>query len=339
MISTYASVARRDPTRTAGLRTRFAVDTKRRFALIQRLIVKAIVDEDCFALAPSPFQRVTTQVATSTPGFRAFNFATSSEKIRAFMRWLGRQEDAAILGTTHALQLGEGIEDAWTNTYITSSYQQGIARARKELEGSRPNIVSELTPRSGISAAFNAPMHADRVGMLFTRVYTDLQGITAQMDRQLSTILSRGLVNGLNPRTIAREMTKTMTGPLNLSITDTLGRFIPAARRAETLARTEVIRAHHVGMIQEYRNWGVAGVRVKAEWKTAGDDRVCDDCANLEGQIYSLDEIEGMIPLHPMCRCIALPVDMTEEVGNNMRYLTTNLHYILHNLNVLKRAA
>jgi SPP1 gp7 family putative phage head morphogenesis protein len=73
------------------------------------------------------------------------------------------------------------------------------------------------------------------------------------------------------------------------------------------LARTEIIRAHHIATIQEYRNWGVEGITVKGEWKTAGDDRVCSKCEQLEGKIFTLDEIEPMIPLHPLCRCIALP--------------------------------
>jgi SNF2 family DNA or RNA helicase len=49
------------------------------------------------------------------------------------------------------------------------------------------------------------------------------------------------------------------------------------------------------------------GIDVKAEWKTAGDNRVCDLCNALEGKIFSIDEIEDMIPLHPECRCISLP--------------------------------
>lgn len=73
------------------------------------------------------------------------------------------------------------------------------------------------------------------------------------------------------------------------------------------MARTETIRAHHLGMVQEYKNWGVAGVQVQAEWKTAEDDRVCEECAHMEGQIFTLKEVEGMIPKHPGCRCITLP--------------------------------
>ena len=40
---------------------------------------------------------------------------------------------------------------------------------------------------------------------------------------------------------------------------------------------------------------------------TAQDEKVCSQCLALQGKIFSLDEIEPMIPLHPNCRCIALP--------------------------------
>jgi very-short-patch-repair endonuclease len=67
------------------------------------------------------------------------------------------------------------------------------------------------------------------------------------------------------------------------------------------IARTETIRAHHMATIQEYRNWAVFDIIVQAEWMTAGDNRVCDRCASMQGNIYTLDQIEGMIPLHPQC--------------------------------------
>lgn len=79
------------------------------------------------------------------------------------------------------------------------------------------------------------------------------------------------------------------------------------------LARTEIIRAHHVATIQEYRNWAVEGVVVQGEWRTAGDERVCVICEALEKKVFPLDEIESMIPRHPRCRCIALPVEVSAE--------------------------
>jgi len=143
----------------------------------------------------------------------------------------------------------------------------------------------------------------DRIGLLYGRTFSGLKGITAAMDTQISRVLAQGMADGDGPRLLARKLIATIngTGMGELAITDTLGRFIPAARRAEMLARTEIIRAHHNATIQEYRNWAVEGVKVKAEFVTAGDDRVCDRCAALEREVFTLDRIEGMIPLHPNC--------------------------------------
>lgn len=54
---------------------------------------------------------------------------------------------------------------------------------------------------------------------------------------------------------------------------------------------------------------GAYNVHVRAEFSTAGDDRVCSVCAGLEGEIYTLDEAADLIPVHPNCRCITLPVN------------------------------
>jgi SPP1 gp7 family putative phage head morphogenesis protein len=47
---------------------------------------------------------------------------------------------------------------------------------------------------------------------------------------------------------------------------------------------------------------------VLAEWRTAGDERVCPYCSSMEGRILSPDEAVGMIPAHDFCRCAFLPV-------------------------------
>jgi SPP1 gp7 family putative phage head morphogenesis protein len=67
--------------------------------------------------------------------------------------------------------------------------------------------------------------------------------------------------------------------------------------------------------MQEYRSGGITEVVAMAEWETAGDARVCPDCDRLEGRKFPLDEMEGMIPLHPNCRCVALPVGVGERAN------------------------
>jgi SPP1 gp7 family putative phage head morphogenesis protein len=226
-------------------------------------------------------------------------------KVAEFMKWLERQVDKGLLSTGEFQQVGQGIENVWTNRYILDSYKRGVMRARYELEKAGYNVPSMFD----IGFVLGMPMHLDRIGLLYTRVYSQLKGITDQMSTQISQVLAQGMIDGTGMRELARKLTAVVDGQGAgaMGITDTLGRFIPARRRALTLVRTEITRAHHLGMVQEYKNWRVEGVYVLAEWVTAGDDRVCTECEKMEGKRFTLEEIEGMIPAHPNCRCIAMP--------------------------------
>jgi SPP1 gp7 family putative phage head morphogenesis protein len=113
------------------------------------------------------------------------------------------------------------------------------------------------------------------------------------MSQQLSRELAGGLAQGLNPREIARNMASRIDGLTR--------------RRANVLARTEVIHAHAEGQLDSFKDLGVEEVGVMAEWSTAGDDRVCDLCFPLEGAILTVDEARGLIPRHPQCRCTWVP--------------------------------
>lgn len=293
-----------DPTRTITLRNRFAQTIRRRFDELARSIRTAIVDRDVFGL-----QEVTTQ---RLPGQGAFDFPRSDEKVQAFMRWLREEMDTTVLEIRQMQRVGGSINQAWTNVYIKDAYQKGVKRGRKEMKMAGFDIPG-MDETGGIRESLRAPFHADRLGVLYTRTFNDLKGITDAMDSLISRVLTTGIADGDNPRLLAKKLDAVIRGGGgNLDLIDDIGRFIPGKRRAEMLARTEIIRAHHQATVQEYRNWGAEGVRVKAEWSTAGDNRVCPECASLEGDVYGLDEIRNKIPLHPQCRCIALPLNVND---------------------------
>lgn len=303
-----------DPTRTLTLRNAFVRDMDRRFADLIKVIRQAIVDQDCFGL------NVQTYAALTPPLPGQFNFPRTAEKVDAFMLWLRGQVDKGLLETTQFQRIGSSVESAWTNMYVQDSYKRGIQRARAELRKAGYSVPPDAAlgnVAGTIVSPFNAPFHMDRVGLMYTRTFSKLQGITAAMDTQISEILAQGLIDGDGAALLARKLTATITGQgaADLGITDSLGRHIPARRRAQTLARTEIVRAHHAANIQEYKNWGVEGVEVIAEFVTAGDDRVCDQCAGYHGNRYTLSEAEYMIPVHPNCRCIVIPVDKRDVTG------------------------
>ncbi len=303
---------RQDPTRTLTLRNRYARQMKKRFRWLRGIIRDAVVEKDVFGIAGGHEGIAVNKLqvyADSGLHNRAFDFPRQSQKVNAFMEWLQGRVDRGILETRDRDRIGESIDQTWQNIFLEDSYKRGVIRGNHELiKGGFPGVQS-IEARGGVNLVMGLPMHVDRLGVLYTRAFNDLKGITDAMDTQISRVLVQGLADGDGPRLIARKLSATVggTSTQGLGITDTLGRFIPAERRAEILARTEIIRAHHHGMMQEYRNWGVEGVSVQAEFRTAGDDRVCPDCEGLEGQVYSLDEAQNLIPVHPMCRCIVLP--------------------------------
>ena len=269
---TFHTNARRDPTRTLGIRRRFEAEIYRRFRSLKGLIREALVTDG--------------GMTTNAVSEGRFDFPTSAGKAEAFMAWLREQELSGEIAIKRRPGRLAGSRQ-WADVYVDSAYQQGIRRARAEL---RKRGV-DVPPDS--DRAFNQPFHADRVGMIYSRVYSELDGITESMDQQISRVLAQGITEGRSPIQIARAINNRV---------DKIG-----ITRARMLARTEVIRAHHSANIQEYRQAGIESVDVQAEWVTAGDGRVCPECQRLEGRVFTIDEIEGMIPRHPQCRCVATP--------------------------------
>lgn len=298
-----------DPTRTTTLRNAFVSQMNKRFDKLAADIGKAIVGDDVFNLITPK----TNLAINASPGYHAFDFPTSSAKVEAFMRWVNRQIDNGVLQVNNFAQIGTSIDAAWTNMYIYNGYSRGVNRARQEMIKAGYKIPT-IEETGGLRVVMSDMTHMDRVGVAYLRAFNGLKNITTTMDAQISTVLAEALANGDGAYLTARKIRAVIKGGgAELGIYDTLGRFIPAKRRAEMLARTEIIRAHHLGTIQEYENWGAAGVKVKAEWSTAGDDRVCEQCAGYDGNVYTLEEVRNMIPVHPNCRCMALPTEPIEK--------------------------
>ena len=304
-----------DPTKTLTLRKRFVAEASRRMRQISKEIITSVYVNDAFGLDSGSPQIKTLAAAQAGE----FAFAKSADKTRAFLRWLKEQQKIYLLtgGKKGLVVYGEvtiaNYENLWANSYIQSAYQKGIWRARQELKKAGmaiPQFEGLMPGQDEIALAFNLPIHTDRVASLYLRTYNDLAGITHAMDQQMSRVFASGILDGRNPLEVSRTLTAVIEGGgKSLGLTDVLGRYIPTKRRAEMLARTEIIRAHHEANITEYERAGVQGVTIRAEWLTAGDDKVCEICSGLEGQVFSLEEIRPMIPAHPNCRCVAIPYE------------------------------
>ena len=280
---------RRDPSNTKTLRAKFESEMNARYSRLKGIINQAIITNDVFGLKSRQFGDAAAVVLTDAvaPPARAFEFSRSADKVTQFMGWLTEQQDELILGVTQGAAVANSAETAWTSTYIEASYTKGLSGSASKMRKEGASIAS-----SWVNTAFQRPIHADRLGLAYTRTFTELDGITKTMDQQISRILAQGIGEGRGPYDIARQINERV---------DKIGRT-----RSRMLARTEVINAHADASLNAYQEAGLEGVEVEAEWLTAADP--CPECDALSrGGPYTISEARGLIPVHPNCRCAWSP--------------------------------
>ena len=287
-----------DPANILRLQLKYERALFKKLKDIEDVIKYAIVKNDVFGLE----QQITAMQLTPPP-FRAFNFETDTRKVQAFIDWLNSliAEDLLRLGVM--ADIGN-VNEFWGNVYIFESYQRGVQNIRFDLK------QQGVYDFKDIDAVMHTPVHLERVAQMFLRNYENLKGITADMSKQMATALSEGFINGLWPREIAKNMVELIEkGKMtDIAIKDKLGRTISTKRRASLLARTECIAAHINGAVEECLRMGYEKGQIFAEYIAGYDDRVCDECARLHMEVFTLEEIRNMIPMHPQCRCTFVPI-------------------------------
>lgn len=279
-----------DPSRTTTLRKRFMADMTRRFRSVEKANSELIVETDVLGLS-------TSEPISFNVERQAWRFLTDTQKVKAYRKWLQEQIDAKILTT-----IGGISDKPWTAEYVESAYQKGYIRAYTDLFAEELASTPEFYAGGKaqfLRDAFNQPIALSQIELLSTRAFTELEGVTATMSQQLSRHLANGLARGQSVSEIARNMTRSIG---NLTKT-----------RALTIARTEIMASHAEGQLDAFEKLGIEEVGIWAEWSTAGDDRVCVLCGELEGAVMTIKEARGLIPRHPNCRCIWLPADKAQK--------------------------
>lgn len=283
---------RLDPTGTLTLRGKFEQNLVGRFNRLKTLVNQSIVQNDAFGLKAqrigdaSP-QSIILDAQAISP--RAFSFDRPAEKVDRFMSWLQLAQNDGILEVQQGARMASAANTSWMNTYIDSAYSKGVRDAAAKMRKGGASIAESWTEQS-----FFRPIHADRLALIYTRAYSDLDGITKTMDQQISRILAQGIGEGRGPLEIARQINGRI---------DKIG-----ITRARVLARTEIVSAHAEASLNAYEEAKIEGVEVEAEFTTAGDNAVCPECEALAGKVFTIAESRGMIPVHPNCRCSFSPI-------------------------------
>lgn len=303
---------RTDPTRTITLRLAFAKAIRRRLIHVANAATGVVGVLDAFGLAPRPALVLHADVGDLGAVSGGWRFLSDSAKVAAFVDWLKKQIEDKILEPVNAL--GDLATEPWLAEFIRPAYRRGVIRAYMDalpVAAAKHRAFYEGGKAQFLHDAFNSPVAVDKLKLIFTRDFEKLKGITGDMSAKMSGILADGIAKGSHPYDVARAMSAAVDGI--------------SRKRAEVLARTEIIHAHAEGQLDAMERLGLDEVTIMAEWTTAGDDRVCPLCAEREGEIIPIKEAHGLIPLHPQCRCSWLPVAVTALRRENNRRAPTPL--------------
>lgn len=274
-----------DPSRTGDIRRAYHAEIRRRFNDLALAIRDYIANQDAFNLNQSPAK-------FDIPLIRnAYEFATTDDKLKAFQVWLKTQITTKVLGS-------EQPETPWLAKYTESAYKRGITRAWLDTAKDRgaditkPSGFLEGSQAQFVRQTFSHPERTSKIKMAATRDFAELKGITDSMSAKMSTIFADGMANGRGAGPVARELV-AQTGM--------------DRKRADRLARTEIIHYHSEGQLDGFEDLGVEEVGIMAEVLTADDEKVCPICSGKTGKSYTIAQARGIIPFHPNCRCCWIP--------------------------------
>jgi hypothetical protein len=275
----------------------------RRFRELGTEIRKAIVDLDVLGL------RDREGAVNVLPDPADFVHRRDLGKIDAFMRWLQQEEARGVLQVTY----GPTGPQPWTNTYVQSAYQSGLRDAHTKLGAAGGAI--DIPGTTQIAGGFYTPFHVDRAALMYTKVFTDLEGVTVTMNNSMRRIMTQGMIEGIGPEEMARRLVSGVVNPATgrKGVLHSIG-----INRARLIARTSMVETHNMAALAEYdRASAVTGRTIYSQWMTARDERVRGRPGGLypraipshwarEGKVYPTGEAAALLG-EPNCRCALKP--------------------------------
>ncbi len=147
-----------------------------------------------------------------------------------------------------------------------------------------------------VNASFHNATFSDRIWM-----YQD------EMKADLAKLLQTGLIQGKNPRVLAKDLVKYVGG-------DKSG----AVFKTERLMRTELARVQTDAQKQSFERNGFE------EYEFLANHDCCDVCQSLNGKHFKVKDMmpgENAPPMHPGCRCSVTSYEDSEEYNAWLDYL------------------
>lgn len=178
-------------------------------------------------------------------------------------------------------------------------FMSGTLKGRTEEELKRQAGILGKTIKNNaqkadaiVNASFHNAKFSDRIWM-----YQDL------LKNELNSLLQSGMIQGKNPRVLARELQK---------------KFDVSTSNAERLMRTELARVQTEAQKQSFERNGFE------EYTFIANSGCCDICQSLNGKHFKVSKMmpgENAAPMHPHCRCSVACYEDSDEYEAWLDYL------------------
>ena len=181
------------------------------------------------------------------------------------------------------LKANIGLELVGTFDELQRFYEQALTdRTLSEFErqagilgASVPEDVANMADTI-VNASFHNATYSQRIW-----AHQDL------LKNELGRLLTTGMVQGKNPKVLARELRKT---------------FQSSVYNSERLMRTELARVQTAAQMQSYKN----NEFTEYEYMACHNHDVCEICKALDGKTFKVEKAapgENAPPMHPCCHC------------------------------------
>lgn len=206
------------------------------------------------------------------------------------INWLGSEEAQIFFN-----KRSQNIHTFWKNSKMREEWDN-LTRSNAENSKEYIEQIYETGAKHGYNQISRLVGYtvADRETLYHLKQYNYnlIKRVNKDTIQNIRTILTRAEAEGLHPFQTARLLKEEGLQGIN---------GLSPLTRAKMIARTESRRASTMGTAQAYSNYGIQ----EAIIITAGDERVCEDCLNLEADNpHPLKTLAPLIPVHVNCRCV-----------------------------------
>jgi hypothetical protein len=306
-----ARVVSIDPTGTGSIRAAFNSALLIKWRGLRLLVGDMILKQDILTLGSKSMMQI------ANPAIQ-----NGSTKIQMFQRWFDYTAQRQVLG-------GDG---SWIRDYIRRSYDAGQSFAQTEV------------------GAHYSRFAGDREQAIFQLAVVEIQGIIEAVSQQAVRAVASGLLSGLRPAAIVRSVRDAIdrTGSnrssalvelitikafaeASLDVYEAAGVARVGLLPEQLLgdAKSKVVKPQGPGKRSRKTPGGPSQRtirRIKAHERsiealgaliavrTAGDKKVCLKCKSIAKKgPYKINAARSLIPAHPRCRCVFVPVITTTK--------------------------